>query len=87
MMWLRCNVSTIIAQLIDTISVNGILCIFGIIPIGKVMSIISSSFLFKFLASVIVSTPIFYLGYFIICEYLSKNQKKIQNFKPAPKGI
>ena len=75
MMWLRCNVSTIAAQLIDTISVNGLLCIFGIIPTDKLIMITLNSFLFKLLAAVLLSTPIFYLCYFAINKLLTKTHK------------
>lgn len=70
LMWLRCNVSTIIAQFIDTVCVNGLLCAFSIIPVNKLFSIIHSSFLFKLLSAILLSTPIFYLCFFAIKKSL-----------------
>lgn len=66
MLWLRSNLSTMIAQLIDTALVLSLLCMGGIIPASDLMIIAISSVIFKFI-SAIFSTPLFYVA----CRYLS----------------
>jgi len=61
-LWLRNNLSTLIAQIIDTFCVATILLIFYIIPDAQYFLITSSSIKFKIIAT-ILSTPICYLGY------------------------
>lgn len=61
-LWLRNNLSTLIAQIIDTFCVATILLIFDIIPDAQYFLITSSSIKFKIIAT-ILSTPICYLGY------------------------
>jgi uncharacterized integral membrane protein (TIGR00697 family) len=70
--WLRCNVSTIIAQLVDTFTVVGLLCIFGLIPVNQFFEVTFSSYLYKLLAAIFLSTPFFYLGYYIINKLLDE---------------
>ncbi len=72
MLWIRCNVSAICGQIIDTISVCSLLCIFGIIPMEKLLSLITSSLAFKLLAATLLSTPLYYFCYFIISRCLDK---------------
>lgn len=64
-LWLRNNVSTILGQCIDTITVVSILCLFKIIPVTQSIIVIFSSSSFKILAA-FLSTPICYLGYYLI---------------------
>lgn len=64
-LWLRSNVSTAISLLIDTSIVVSILCIFNVLPINSMFSIIISSYSFK-LFFTIFSTPLFYLGIWVI---------------------
>ncbi len=61
-LWLRNNLSTLIAQIIDTFCVATILLIFDIIPDAQYFIITSSSLQFKIIAT-ILSTPLCYFGY------------------------
>lgn len=72
MLWVRCNVSTIIAQFIDTMCVSSILCFFNIIPIDRLWIVIFNSFAFKFIVSAVFSTPIFYSAYYAISKFIGK---------------
>ena len=64
-LWLRNNVSTVIAQFFDTIIVLVILCFFNIIPLSQLSNVFISSFIFKTIAAM-VDTPFCYLGHFIV---------------------
>jgi uncharacterized integral membrane protein (TIGR00697 family) len=64
-LWLRSNLSTLIAQIVDTLCVATILLMFDIIPESQYFVITSSSLQFKIIAT-ILSTPFCYLGYKII---------------------
>lgn len=71
-LWLRNNVSTIIAQLVDTFCVILFLCCANLIPWDKFASIISYSFSFKVIAA-IFDTPFCYLGcYFLKSKFILK---------------
>lgn len=64
-LWLRNNVSTIISQIVDTISVLTLLCFWNILPWQQFYNVMISSIIFKTLAAVI-DTPFCYLFYFLI---------------------
>lgn len=64
-LWLRNNVSTILGQLVDTVVVISILCVFEIIPQEQFFIISLSSLSFKILAA-LADTPLCYLGYYLI---------------------
>jgi uncharacterized integral membrane protein (TIGR00697 family) len=64
-LWLRNNLSTFIAQIIDTFCVATIMLVFGKIPNSKYFAIALSSLQFKIIAT-ILSTPFCYIGYRII---------------------
>lgn len=73
-LWLRNNVSTIIAQFFDTVTVLIILCFFNILPLSQLSNVFISSFIFKIVAA-IIDTPFCYLGHFIIGSALKyKNE-------------
>lgn len=77
-LWLRNNVSTIIAQFFDTLAVLIILCFFNILPLSQLPNVFISSFIFKIIAA-IIDTPFCYLGHFIIASVLkTNNQQKLQ---------
>jgi uncharacterized integral membrane protein (TIGR00697 family) len=59
-LWLRNNLSTIIAQAFDTFFVLGILFYFGALPTENFWSMVSGSFCFKIIFAVL-DTPIVYL--------------------------
>lgn len=73
-LWLRNNVSTIIAQFFDTVAVLIILCFFNILPLSQLSNVFVSSFIFKIIAA-IIDTPFCYLGHFIIGSVLKTNKQ------------
>ena len=66
-LWLRNNVSTILGQLIDSLTVISILCFFEIIPWEQFLIVILSSFTVKLLAA-LADTPFCYLGHYLISK-------------------
>lgn len=66
-LWLRNNISTILGQLIDSVTVVTILCFFVVIPWSQFSIVIYSSFLFKFLAA-LADTPFCYLGHYLMSK-------------------
>ncbi|MDG1437174.1 MAG: queuosine precursor transporter [Rickettsiaceae bacterium] len=66
-LWLRNNLSTILGQLIDSVTVVTILCFFVVIPWSQFSIVIYSSFLFKFLAA-LADTPFCYLGHYLMSK-------------------
>jgi uncharacterized integral membrane protein (TIGR00697 family) len=73
-LWLRNNVSTVIAQFFDTIIVLVILCFFNIIPLSQLSNVFISSFIFKTIAAM-VDTPFCYLGHFIVSSIIKDRRK------------
>jgi uncharacterized integral membrane protein (TIGR00697 family) len=71
-LWLRNNVSTIIAQLIDTTTVLIILSIFNILPWQQFLDVFISSIIFKIIAA-LLDTPFCYLGHYLIKRLTKKN--------------
>jgi hypothetical protein len=71
-MWLRCNVSTIIAQVVDTFVIVGLLSAFEVIPFYKFLPVVINSLVFKISTSIFLSTPIFYVCHFLIYNFLNK---------------
>lgn len=67
-LWIRNNISTFIAQTIDTICVVSIMLIFNQIPDKQFFVIAFSSIRFKFVAT-IFSTPLCYLGYRLMNKF------------------
>ena len=70
-LWLRNNVSTIIAQFIDTSTVLIILCSFNIIDWQYFYSVFISSLIFKIIAA-LFDTPFCYLGHYLIHKIINK---------------
>jgi uncharacterized integral membrane protein (TIGR00697 family) len=64
-LWLRNNLSTSISLFIDTTIVISFLTIFGVLPMEQMSSLIINSYIFK-LFFTILSTPLFYLSFYII---------------------
>lgn len=65
MLWLRNNFSTFSSQFIDTFTVVGLLCIFGVLPWELFYGLVVSGFLFKiFIAA--LDTPLLYLFVYIL---------------------
>ncbi|MEM7483813.1 MAG: queuosine precursor transporter [Bacteroidota bacterium] len=65
MLWLRNNFSTFSSQLVDTLTVVGLLCVFGVLPWDKFYGLVVSGFLFKiFIAA--FDTPLLYLFVYLL---------------------
>ena len=65
MLWLRNNFSTFSSQFIDTFTVVGLLCIFGVLPWKLFSGLVISGFLFKiFIAA--LDTPLLYLFVYLL---------------------
>jgi hypothetical protein len=59
-LWLRNNFSTFTSQFIDTFTVVGLLCMFGVLPWSMFSGLLLSGFLFKIIIAAL-DTPILYL--------------------------
>jgi len=60
-LWLRNNVSTIVAQFIDTTVIFTLLCALGVLPWDKYWALYFSSILFKIIIA-LCDTPFFYIA-------------------------
>ena len=60
-LWLRNNFSTFASQFIDTFTVVGLLCIFGVLPWNTFLGLLISGVVFKILVA-LIDTPLLYLG-------------------------
>lgn len=65
MLWLRNNFSTFSSQLVDTLTVVGLLCIFGVLPWDKFYGLVISGFIFKIIIA-LLDTPLLYLFVYLI---------------------
>ena len=60
-LWLRNNFSTFTSQFIDTFTVVGLLCIFGVLPWNAFLGLLISGVVFKILVA-LIDTPLLYLS-------------------------
>ncbi|AZL15916.1 queuosine precursor transporter [Rickettsiales endosymbiont of Stachyamoeba lipophora] len=81
--WLRNNLSTIIAQIVDNICVQSLLYAFNIIARDQFAVIFWDNLFFKIIIS-ILSTPLFYVGYYLIGHYKTHNQSSDNNIGISP---
>ena len=65
LLWLRNNFSTFSSQLVDTVTVVGLLCIFGVLPWDKFYGLVISGFLFKIFIA-FLDTPLLYLFVYLL---------------------
>ena len=65
MLWLRNNFSTFSSQFIDTFTVVGLLCIFGVLPWDKFYGLVISGFVFKIFIA-LLDTPLLYLFVYVL---------------------
>lgn len=72
-LWLRNNANTMAAQLVDTVCVISILCLFDILPWDKWTIITVDSFFLKFIMA-ICDTPFCYLGHHLIGRAIGGGQ-------------
>ncbi len=68
MLWLRNNFSTFSSQLVDTLTVVGLLCIFGVLPWDMFYGLVLSGFVFKVMIA-LLDTPLLYF-----CVYLMRKR-------------
>lgn len=75
-LWLRNNFSTFSSQFVDTFTVVGLLCVFGVLPWASFMGLLISGVAFKILVA-LVDTPLLYLFVWWIRKYfnLSTNEE------------
>ena len=64
-LWLRNNCSTFLSQFIDTFTVVGLLCIFGVLPWDMFLGLLVSGFFFKIFIA-ILDTPFLYFFVYIL---------------------
>jgi uncharacterized integral membrane protein (TIGR00697 family) len=64
-LWLRNNFSTFLSQFIDTFTVVGLLCIFGVLPWSLFYGLVISGFIFKIFIA-FLDTPFLYFFVYII---------------------
>lgn len=67
-LWLRNNFSTFASQFIDTFTVVGLLCIFGVLPWNAFLGLLISGVVFKILVA-LIDTPLLYLSVNLIRSY------------------
>ena len=63
-LWIRNNFSTFLSQFIDTFTVVGLLCVFGVLPWSLFSGLVISGFLFKVFIA-IIDTPFLYFFVYI----------------------
>ena len=64
-LWIRNNFSTFLSQFIDTFTVVGLLCVFGVLPWTLFTGLVISGFLFKVFIA-ILDTPFLYFFVYIL---------------------
>ena len=65
MLWLRNNFSTFSSQIIDTFTVVGLLCVFGVIPWEMFYGLVVSGVIFKIFIA-FLDTPLLYFFVFLL---------------------
>jgi uncharacterized integral membrane protein (TIGR00697 family) len=65
MLWLRNNFSTFSSQIIDTTTVVGLLCVFGVLPWSSFLGLVISGIIFKVLVA-LTDTPFLYLFVYLM---------------------
>ena len=64
-LWLRNNFSTFLSQFIDTFTVVGLLCVFGILPWDLFFGLVVSGFIFKIFIA-FLDTPFLYFFVYLL---------------------
>jgi uncharacterized integral membrane protein (TIGR00697 family) len=64
-LWIRNNFSTFLSQFIDTFTVVGLLCVFGVLPWSISTGLVISGFLFKVFIA-LIDTPFLYFFVYIL---------------------
>lgn len=73
-LWLRNNVSTIVAQIVDTTIFFGLIYAFGIASLEAIIQIYFATLFLKIIMAV-VETPLFYLGVFLLKDKSNKENE------------
>jgi len=75
-LWLRNNFSTFLSQFIDTFTVVGLLCVFGVLPWTMFVGLVISGFLFKVFIA-FLDTPFLYFFVYILRKrfHLAANEE------------
>ena len=76
-LWFRNNLSTILAQLLDTTLVVTIICFADILSWDNYYKIALNSILFKVIAA-LADTPFCYIGYYLIKRFLAKDEESLK---------
>ncbi len=71
-LWLRNNFSTFTSQLVDTVMVVGLLCIFGVLPWNLFYGLVISGFIFKIFIA-FLDTPFLYLSVYLLRKRFNLN--------------
>lgn len=64
-LWLRNNCSTFLSQFIDTFTVVGLLCVFGVLPWSMFLGLVISGFFFKIFIA-LLDTPFLYFFVYLM---------------------
>jgi len=64
-LWLRNNFSTFLSQFIDTFTVVGLLCVFGVLPWSLFFGLVISGFIFKIFIA-FLDTPFLYFFVYLL---------------------
>lgn len=64
-LWLRNNFSTFLSQFIDTFTVVGLLCVFGVLPWSLFFGLVVSGFIFKIFIA-FLDTPFLYFFVYLL---------------------
>lgn len=80
-LWLRNNFSTFSSQIIDTTTVVGLLCLFGVIPWGMFSGLVISGVIFKIMIA-FLDTPFLYLFVYLFRRrfHLERNEELSLDF-------
>lgn len=75
-LWLRNNFSTFSSQIIDTTTVVGLLCIFGVLPWSMFYGLVISGVIFKIMIA-FLDTPLLYLFVYLMRRrfHLERNEE------------
>lgn len=69
-LWLRNNFSTFSSQFVDTFTVVGLLCVFGVLPWSSFVGLLISGVVFKILVA-LVDTPLLYFFVWWMRKYFN----------------
>jgi len=77
-LWMRNNFSTFTSQFIDTFTVVGLLCLFGVIPWDLFYGLVISGFLFKVFIAFLDTPFLYFFVYIFKKKFGLKRNEEIQ---------